>query len=81
MSMKLMIHTVQVGDALTMVGPDGQCSERFTLAELPRLTSQSIWIYREFDAPIVVDRGYGLDSSFVLHSRNGEHIGRHRAHP
>jgi hypothetical protein len=79
--MRLMIHTVQIGDVLTMVGPDGSASEVFTLTELPRLTSDSIWIYRAFDAPIVVERGYGLDSTFILHSRNGEHIGRHRAHP
>jgi hypothetical protein len=79
--MRLMIHTVHVGDVLTMVGPDGEQSERFRLAELPRLTSDSIWVYRTYDAPIVVDRGYGLDSTFVLHSRNGEHVGRHRAHP
>jgi hypothetical protein len=79
--MKLMIHTIQVGDVLTMVGPDGTRSERFTLADLPRLSSDTIWIYRANDAPIVVERGYGLDSTFVLHSRLSESTGEHRAHP
>lgn len=80
--MKLMIHTIQVGDVLTMVGPDGQRSDPFTLAELPRLSSDVIWIYRAYDAPIVVDRGYGLDATFVLHGRRtDDHAGRHRAAP
>jgi hypothetical protein len=81
MSMKLMIHTIRVSDVLTMVGPDGAQSEPFTLGEMPRLTTDFVWIYRAYDVPIVVERGYGLDSTFILHSRNGEHIGRHRAHP
>jgi hypothetical protein len=68
--MKLMIHTIRVGDVLTMVGPDGLHSERFTMSEIPRLSSDSVWIYRTYDAPIVVERGYGLDSTFILHSRH-----------
>ena len=64
-----MIHTIRVGDVLTMVGPDGQHSEPFTLGDLPRLAIDAVWIYRANDAPIVVDRGYGLDSTFILHSR------------
>lgn len=67
--MKLMIHTIQIGDVLTMVGPDGRRSAPFTLADLPRLGADAVWIYRANDAPIVVDRGYGLDSTFTLHSR------------
>ena len=77
--MKLMIHTIQVGDVLTMVGPDGDESEPFTLAEPLGLRSDSLWIYREYDAPIVVGRSYGLDSTFRLHSRRAQHNGRHRA--
>ena len=77
--MRLMIHTIQVGDLLTMVGPDGAESEPFTLAEPLGLRSDTLWIYREFDAPIVVDRRYGLDSTFRLHSRRGQSVGRHRA--
>jgi hypothetical protein len=74
--MKLMIHTIQVGDVLTMVGPDGRHSERFTLGDLPRLSADTVWIYRVNDAPIVVDRSYGLDATFTLHSRVGEHRAR-----
>jgi hypothetical protein len=81
MGTTLMIHTIQVGDVLTMVGPDGQESQPFTLAELPRLTPEAIWIYRAWDAPIIVDRTYGLDATFVLHGRHRDHIGKHRAHP
>ena len=77
--MKLMIHTIQVGDVLTMIGPDGAESEPFTLAEPLGLRSDSLWIYREFDAPIVVGRSYGLDSTFRLHSRRPQQSGRHRA--
>ena len=64
-----MIHTIQVGDVLTMIGPDGLRSARFTLADHPRLSPGVIWLYRANDAPIVVDRAYGLDSTFELHSR------------
>lgn len=67
-----MIHTVQVGDTLTMIGPDGLRSARFTLADQPRLSQDVIWIYRVDDAPIIVDRAYGLDATFELHSRLGE---------
>lgn len=67
--MQLMIHTIQPGDVLTMVGPDGETSDAFTLAETPGLRQDTVWIYREFDAPIVVGRTYGLDSRFRLHSR------------
>lgn len=67
--MRLMIHTIQVGDRLTMIGPDGVQSEMFTLADQPRLTADFIWIYRRDDAPIVVDRAYGLESVFELHAR------------
>lgn len=67
--MNLMIHTIHIGDVLTMVGPDGRQSERFTLGDLPRLAPDAIWIYRANDVPIVVERGYGLDSTFILHSR------------
>ncbi len=78
--MKLMIHTLQVGDVLTMVGPDGAESEPFTLAEQPGLRADAVWIYREYDAPIVVGRRYGLDSTFVLHSRRMHQTsGRHRS--
>jgi hypothetical protein len=70
--MNLMIHTIQIGDVLTMVGPDGRHSERFTLGDLPRLSPDAVWIYRASDVPIVVDRGYGLDSTFILHSRLAE---------
>jgi hypothetical protein len=79
--MKLMIHTIQVGDVLTMVGPDGRHSEQFTLADLPRLSSDAVWIYRANDAPIVVERSYGLDSTFVLHSRVGGADDGHRTRP
>jgi hypothetical protein len=64
-----MIHTIQVGDVLTMIGPDGLRSARFTLADHPRLSPDVIWLYRVNDAPILVDRAYGLDSTFELHSR------------
>ncbi|WP_375474654.1 hypothetical protein [uncultured Jatrophihabitans sp.] len=67
--MRLMIHTIQVGDELTMIGPDGRRSERFTLADMPLLKPDTVWLYREFDAPIIVGRTYGLDASFELHSR------------
>ena len=79
--MRLMIHTVQVGDTLTMVGPDGQASEPFTLADLPRLTPEFVWLYRCNDAPIVVDRTYGLESTFVLHSRVPRSIDDYRTLP
>ncbi|GAB2478173.1 hypothetical protein [Jatrophihabitans fulvus] len=67
--MRLMIHTIQPGDELTMIGPDGRRSERFVLGDLPALRCEHVWLYRRDDAPIVVDRNYGLDSSFELHSR------------
>jgi hypothetical protein len=67
-----MIHTIQVGDIVTMIGPDGLRSARFTLADHPRLSPDFIWLYRANDAPIIVDRAYGLDSSFELHSRVGQ---------
>lgn len=70
--MRLMIHTIHVGDTLTMIGPDGLRSARFTLADYPRLSQDVIWIYRADDAPIIVDRGYGLDATFELHSRVDE---------
>jgi hypothetical protein len=77
-----MIHTIQVGDELTMIGPDGLRSARFTLADHPRLSPDVIWIYRAYDAPIVVERGYGLDSTFELHSRLAQPAGEHDAtHP
>jgi hypothetical protein len=79
--MKLMIHTIQVGDELTMIGPDGQHSQRFVLVDLPRLSTDMIWIYRGDDAPIVVDRAYGLDSTFILHSRAIRAEDDQRAHP
>jgi|tagenome__1003787_1003787.scaffolds.fasta_scaffold18987779_2 hypothetical protein len=79
--MNLMIHTIRPGDRVTMVGPDGQHSDRFTLAEMPILRSDSVWLYREFDAPIVVERTYGLDSTFLLHNRRPPRAGRHRASP
>lgn len=66
-----MIHTIAPGDVLTMVGPDGQRSEVFTLAETLGLRSDMVWIYREYDAPIIVARTYGLESSFHLHNRRG----------
>jgi len=69
--MRLMIHTIQVGDTLTMIGPDGLRSARFVLADHPRLSQDAVWIYRANDAPIVVDRSYGLDSTFELHCRIG----------
>lgn len=69
--MKLMIHTIQVGDELTMIGPDGRRSERFLLGDLPALRSDHVWLYRAGDAPIVVERSYGLDSTFLLHARHG----------
>ena len=77
--MRLMIHTVQVGDVLSMIGPDGAQSEPFTLAEPLGLRSETLWVYREHDAPIVVGRSYGLDSTFHLHSRREQRSGRHRA--
>ena len=67
--MRLMIHTIHVGDVLTMIGPDGLRSARFTLADHPRLSPDFIWLYRANDAPIIVERAYGLDASFELHSR------------
>jgi hypothetical protein len=77
-----MIHTIRVGDTLTMIGPDGLRSARFTLADHPRLSQDVIWIYRANDAPIIVDRAYGLDSTFELHSRLGEPSGEPGvAHP
>lgn len=69
--MNLMIHTIQVGDELTMVGSDGKRSERFVLGDLPALRCDFVWLYRVDDAPIVVDRAYGLDATFVLHARHG----------
>jgi hypothetical protein len=77
--MRLMIHTIQVGDILTMIGPDGLRSARFTLADHPRLTQDTVWVYRANDAPIIVDRGYGLDSTFELHSRPGVPTGEQDA--
>ena len=77
--MRLMIHTIQVGDVLTMIGPDGLRSARFTLADHPRLSTDVVWIYRANDAPILVERGYGLDSTFELHSRLGELTGEQDA--
>ena len=79
--MNLMIHTIQPGDRVTMVGPDGQLSDQFILAEVPILRRDAVWLYRENDAPIVVDRTYGLDSTFVLHSRRPPQVGRRRANP
>jgi hypothetical protein len=73
-----MIHTVQPGDLLTMVGPDLATSDPFVLAEIPFITRDSVWLYREFDAPIVVDRTYGLDSTFILHDRDNRYGGKHR---
>jgi len=70
--MRLMIHTIHVGDTLTMIGPDGLRSASFTLADHPRLSQDVIWIYRADDAPIIVDRAYGLDATFELHSRLAE---------
>lgn len=69
--MNLMIHTIQVGDELTMVGPDGACSDRFVLGDLPALRCDYVWIYRVNDCPIVVERAYGLDATFDLHARRG----------
>ncbi|WP_073392491.1 hypothetical protein [Jatrophihabitans endophyticus] len=66
-----MIHTIQPGDELTMIGPDGQRSERFVLGDLPALRCDYVWIYRMGDAPIVVDRAYGLDATFEFHTRHG----------
>ncbi len=77
--MRLMLHTIQVGDVLTMIGPDGAESDSFTLAEPLGLRSDTLWIYREYDTPIVVARSYGLESTFHLHSRRDEQSGRHRA--
>ena len=77
--MRLMIHTIQVGDTLTMIGPDGLRSARFTLADRPRLSQDAIWIYRANDAPIIVERAYGLDATFDLHSRLGELTGEQDA--
>jgi len=79
--MRLMIHTIQVGDTLTMVGPDGRQSEPFTVGDLPRLTPDFVWIYRCNDAPIVVDRSYGLESTFVLHARTWNSLGDYRTLP
>ncbi len=80
---QLMIHTITAGDELTMIGPDGLRSDPFTLAEMPALRSGAVWLYREYDTPIVVDRTYGLESTFELHSRRGQRSdeagGRHRA--
>jgi len=72
-----MIHTIHVGDVLTMIGPDGLRSARFTLSDYPRLSPDVVWIYRADDAPIVVERSYGLDSTFELHSRIGEQDAAH----
>jgi hypothetical protein len=74
-----MIHTVQVGDTLTMIGPDGLRSARFVLADHPRLSQDAIWVYRANDAPIIVDRAYGLDATFELHSRLTEPSGEQGA--
>jgi hypothetical protein len=79
--MRLMIHTIQVGDALTMIGPDGVESEPFTLADVPRLTPDSVWIYRLSDAPIVVDRRYGLESVFELRDRPARRFRDYRTLP
>jgi hypothetical protein len=64
-----MISRIQVGDRLTMIGPDGRVSRPFTLADTPRITPHFVWLYRGDDAPIVVDREYGIDSTFLLHAR------------
>lgn len=73
-----MINAIRVGDVVTMIGPDGVRSDMFTLAEVIDVTSKDVvWIYREYDAPIVVGRTYALDSVFELHSRRSER--RHRA--
>ena len=79
--MRLMIHNIRVGDLLTMVGPDGLRSDPFRLADVPRLSSDAVWIYRVDDAPIVVARRYGLDSTFVLHRRLDEPTGDADAAP
>jgi hypothetical protein len=79
--MRLMLHTIQVGDTVTMVGPDGQESDPFTLADTPRLTPDYVWLYRCNDAPIVVERTYGLESSFVLHIRPRGTVPDYRALP
>lgn len=79
--MRLMIHTIQVGDTLTMVGPDGAASDPFTLVDVPRLTPDFVWIYRASDAPIVVDRTYGLESQFLLHERPSKWVGGYRTLP
>jgi hypothetical protein len=75
-TMNLMIHTIQVGDELTMIGPDGERRARFVLGDQPALRWDYVWLYRVGDVPIVVDRCYGLDSSFVLHSREAAREGR-----
>lgn len=79
--MRLMIHKIEVGDTLTMIGPDGAESEPFTLADLPRLTADFVWIYRCDDAPIVVGRSYGLDSAFELHARPRRRVRDYRSLP
>ena len=67
--MRLMINTVQRGDVVTMVGPDNARSVPFVLQEVPWSDGQYIWILRCDDAPIVVPHQYGVDSTFLLHSR------------
>jgi hypothetical protein len=71
---RLVISRIQVGDRLTMIGPDGQVSRPFTLADAPRITTTCVWLYRGDDAPIVVDRRYGIESTFLLHSRPSEQV-------
>ena len=70
----LMIYTVRPGDQVSMVGPDGVHSEPFVLTELPDFRDGWVWFYRESDTPIVVERLYALDSSFVLHSRTDRRV-------
>ena len=69
MSETLTIHAIAPGDMLTMIGRDGVTSEPFLLAEAPTTDGPWSWLYRESDVPIVVDRGYALDASFILHFR------------
>jgi hypothetical protein len=64
-----MINTVQRGDVLTMVGPDGKRSMPFVLQDVPWTDGDFIWILRCDNAPIVVPHQYGVESSFQLHSR------------
>lgn len=68
-----MINSVRAGDVLTMIGPDGIRSDMFTLAEVIDIRGKDVvWIFREYDAPIVLGRTYALDSTFELHSRRAQ---------